>query len=117
MAGYKCKSKKALCLAFNQVMVKLDNARHHKQLFREIGFGEVQIILRMKELATQNSNLTVAANMTVAAARCLDMQKGEVDAADGFSITVRRSDEPGSKTETGPQRSGAPTERKSTITR
>jgi len=98
-------------------MVKLDSARHHKDLFRQIGFGEVQIVLRMKELAMQNSNLTVASNMTVQAARCMEMQKGDVDAADGFSISVTRASEPGQRAETGPARKGAPTTKKSTITR
>jgi hypothetical protein len=117
MAGYSSTSKKGLCAIFAAVMVKLDSARHHKALFREIGFGEVQIILRMKELAMQNSNLTVASNMTVQASRCMDMQKGEVDAADGFTITVTRAAEPGQKAETGPARRGAPTEKKGSITR
>jgi hypothetical protein len=117
MAGFSSSSKKALCAIFSQVMVKLDSARHHKELFREIGFGEVQIILRMKELAMQNSNLTVASNMTVQASRCMDMQKGELDPAEGFSITVTRAAQPAQPTETGPMRKHAPSTKKGEITR
>lgn len=98
-------------------MVKLNSARHHKDIMRSIGWGEIQVILRLKELALQNSNLTVALNSTVQSSRCLDMQKGEVDVGDGFSVTVRRSSEPGKKAETGPQRRHAPSQKKSEITR
>lgn len=117
MAGYKSSSKKALCSVFGQVMVKLDSARHHKEIMRSIGFGEVQVILRMKELAFQNSNLTVALNATVQGSRCLDMQKGEVDVGDGFSVTVRRASESAKPTETGPDRKHAPKTKKGEITR
>ena len=117
MAGFKAKSKKALCVIFAQVMVKLDSARDHKQLFREIGFGEVQLILRMKQLAMQNFNLTVASNMVTQASRCLDLQKGEVEGPEGFTITVTRAAQPGEKVETGPARANAPSSKKGVITR
>jgi hypothetical protein len=117
LAGYSTSSKKAACAIFAQVMVKLDSARHHKEIFRSLGFGEVQIALRLKELAFQNSNLTVALNATVQGSRCLDMQKGEVDVGEGFSVTVRRADEPGKKADTGPQRKHAAQAKKGEITR
>jgi hypothetical protein len=117
MAGYKAVSKKALCSVFSQVMVKLDSAREHKEIFRQIGFGIIQIALRLKDLAMQDSNLTVALNATVQSARCMEMQKADLGVEEGFSVTVTRAAQQAQPTATGPKRKGAPTTKKTEITR
>jgi len=104
MADYKAKSAKALATIARMIISKLDSVRHHKEIFREIGFGEVQIALRLKQLAMQEANLTVALNATAQASKCMEMQKGDVDPADGFGVTVTRPSEQAKPEATGPQR-------------
>jgi hypothetical protein len=117
LAGYKCSNNRGFCSVFAQVMVKLDSARHHKELFRQLGWGEVRIALRFMELAQQNLNLTVALGATVQSARCLEMQKSDILGDEGFSISVTRAPTQAEKAETGPNRKGAASGKKEQITR
>jgi hypothetical protein len=65
----------------------------------------------------QEGNKNVALNATIASAKCLEMQKPDVSLEEGFTMTVRQADKQASKAETGPGRTGGPTEKKVEVTK
>jgi hypothetical protein len=103
MAGYKCSSKSAFNNAFNMVMEKYDCAGDHKRIFRQVGFGEARIAMRIRELALHSKSDQVALNACALAAKCLDMTKTEIDLVEGFGVIVNRPSTQAEPSKTGPE--------------
>jgi len=90
-AGYKGKSKQALCNTARRIIQKFESLTDTREIFRRIGLGEIQVALKIKELMNDPSK-TIQARATELAAKIMGMTKETIDLQQGIQIVIKAPD-------------------------
>jgi hypothetical protein len=88
-AGYEGYHKKSLYRLGRKIVEKYESqAGDHRKIFRSIGAGEVAVAKGLLKLATTAKSEMVRLNAWATIAKCLGLQKEQVDAVTGISIVI-----------------------------
>ena len=91
-AGYGFLEERNRYYTANRILQKhVEQAGDLKKLMRSCGLGEVQVILKIKELM-ENPSPTIQARGTELAAKILEMTSESIDLAQGIQIVIRTPD-------------------------
>jgi len=91
-AGYGFLEERNRYYTANRILQKhVEQAGDLKKLARSCGLGEVQVILKIKQLM-ENPSATIQARGTELAAKILEMTSESIDLAQGIQIVIRTPD-------------------------
>ena len=95
-AGYKATQPRYVRFLAKKIIQKYESqGGDHQKIFREIGFGEVEIAMGIKNLAQNAKSEMVRLNALALAAKCLGLTKEQVEGAGGITIVFEQPDAPG----------------------
>lgn len=86
-AGYKATQPRYVRFLAKKIIQKYESqGGDHQKIFREIGFGEVEIAMGIKNLAQNAKSEMVRLNALALAAKCLGLTKEQLEGAGGITI-------------------------------
>lgn len=110
LAGFKGKSKQALCNAARKVLMKYECQTDPREIFRRIGLGEEAIARKLLAIAddTQVAAGTRVQALSIAS-KCLGLQREVLEGADGARIVIHPAAEPAAPAQSGTGTAGQET--------
>jgi hypothetical protein len=94
-AGYKATQPRYVRFLAKKIIQKYESqGGDHQKIFREIGFGEVEIAMGIKNLAQNAKSEMVRLNALALAAKCLGLTKEQVEGVGGITIIFEVADQP-----------------------